>query len=243
MPSCLHTHTCPGMRMPPAFPHPPTHTCTLFPTHPHLHTTSHPHLYFAPHPPTPAHYSPPPTSAYVFPPTHICTLSPVHICKLQLPTHPHLRTAPQPHLLTVSHAAAFSGTPLYTFGQGLSYTNFSLACTNVTGDTGVAVNCSFTNAGPRDGDHVLLAFHSVGADIRGGVDHPVPIKRLIDFGRATVAQGATGSLSFDVTPGVWPASRRRVCVMCVHVSVLCVFVGGWVFQPRWLSARCVPRIP
>ena len=95
-----------------------------------------------------------------------------------------------------------AGTPLFTFGQGISYTNFSLSCSNTTGDTSVGINCSFTNTGGRDGDHVLLVFHRPGDDIRNGVSHPVPIKRLVDFGRATVPTGGTASLSFDVSAGV-----------------------------------------
>ncbi len=126
-----------------------------------------------------------------------------------------------------------AGTPLFSFGQGLSYTTFSLACTNVTSDTGVDITCGVTNTGSRDGDDVLLVFHSVGGDISGGVDHPVPMKRLVDFGRVAVAVGDTEQLTFSVTPGALRALCARGLCGCVGVcgvgcvwGGMCVCVGG-----------------
>jgi hypothetical protein len=132
-------------------------------------------------------------------------------------------------------AAANAGTPLFSFGQGLSYTTFSLACTNVTSDTGVDITCGVTNTGSRDGDDVLLVFHSVGSDISGGVDHPVPIKRLVDFGRVAVAVGDTEQLTFSVTPGVLfvLCARRCVCV-CVCLDEVCG--SAWVCRAVTLGA-------
>jgi hypothetical protein len=51
------------------------------------------------------------------------------------------------------------GTPLFSFGQGLSYTTFSVDCFHATSDTGVVISCTVTNSGSRDGDDVLLVFH------------------------------------------------------------------------------------
>ena len=93
------------------------------------------------------------------------------------------------------------GTPLFSFGQGLTYTNFTVSCTNVTSDTGVDISCGVTNTGPRAGDDVLLVFHSVGDDIKNGVDHPVPQRRLVDFGRVTVGLSSTETVGFSVTAG------------------------------------------
>lgn len=75
----------------------------------------------------------------------------------------------------------YSGTPLYEFGHGLSYVNFSLSCTNastarwtscdtsnldrfsparqVGADTVTAYTCNVTNFGNMDGDEVIFLYH------------------------------------------------------------------------------------
>ena len=60
----------------------------------------------------------------------------------------------------------YTKTPLYPFGFGLSLTNFSMQCVQVGGPHPIAlsVECTVTNVGKYDGDEVVLAFHSAGAD-------------------------------------------------------------------------------
>ncbi len=49
-----------------------------------------------------------------------------------------------------------------------------------------------------DGDEVLMIFHRAGQDIREKVQHPVPIKQLIDFQRISVSHGQAESVSFEI---------------------------------------------
>jgi hypothetical protein len=95
-----------------------------------------------------------------------------------------------------------TGTPLFAFGQGLSYTTFSVACTNVTGNASVTVSCGVTNTGSRAGDNVLLVFHRVGTDISGHVNHPVPQVR---GGHAAVGN------AWCICVGGWAVGSRSEC--------------------------------
>ena len=114
----------------------------------------------------------------------------------------------------------YTGAPaLFAFGTGLSYTTFDLQCaqhtgggatgaTGVTGVTGVAgatggtddlvVKCDVTNTGEREGDEVVMMFHSAGDAIRKAADYPVPLKSLIGFDRVRLAAGEKTVILFTV---------------------------------------------
>eukprot|EP01062_Namystynia_karyoxenos_P064169 TRINITY_DN5706_c0_g1_i1.p1 TRINITY_DN5706_c0_g1~~TRINITY_DN5706_c0_g1_i1.p1 ORF type:complete len:758 (+),score=216.76 TRINITY_DN5706_c0_g1_i1:105-2378(+) len=89
----------------------------------------------------------------------------------------------------------YTGTPLYPFGFGLSYTSFSLACKAGAGSK-YAHDCTVSNTGSVAGDEVVMVFHAAGSAIRKRAKHPVPLKALVDFGRISLAAGASGTLSF-----------------------------------------------
>ena len=57
--------------------------------------------------------------------------------------------------------------PLFPFGFGLSYTSFSLSCQIKHAGTYTAT-CQVKNTGDRDGDAVVLVYHSAGPAIRAG---------------------------------------------------------------------------
>ena len=63
----------------------------------------------------------------------------------------------------------------------------------------LSVECTVTNVGKYDGDEVVLAFHSAGADVRAKASalHPVPRKALVGFERVRVAKGASARVRFD----------------------------------------------
>lgn len=76
----------------------------------------------------------------------------------------------------------YTGTPLFSFGFGLSYTNFSLACKIVKG-ANYTYTCTVTNEGTLAGDEVVMVYHSAGPDVRSRAPHPVPIQSLVGFER------------------------------------------------------------
>ena len=105
----------------------------------------------------------------------------------------------------------FTGTPLYEFGFGLSYTTFTLkwptpppAVTVARASApAVTYNVTVTNTGGVEGDEVVLAFtkpaHTAAlTQSVGGA--PVEIKRLFGFKRVTLAPGASTTVSFELTP-------------------------------------------
>jgi xylan 1,4-beta-xylosidase len=103
----------------------------------------------------------------------------------------------------------FTGTPLFPFGTGLSYSNFTLACTGGGAGPGptpppsftVPVSCAVGLAAGPPGDEVLLVHHRVGADVARAVGgaHAIPISSLVEFGRVAVpAGGATVPLAWTL---------------------------------------------
>ncbi len=93
----------------------------------------------------------------------------------------------------------FTGTPVYPFGHGLSYTSFSYGPVKVEparegAHHGVTVTTQVTNSGSRAGDEVsqlYLAFPQWPG---------VPRIALRGFQRATLQPGETRTLRFDLSP-------------------------------------------
>ena len=55
-----------------------------------------------------------------------------------------------------------------------------------------------TNTGARDGDEVVLLYHSAGADVKAKAKHPTPRRALVDFARVSVSAGGKASVRFEV---------------------------------------------
>jgi beta-glucosidase len=91
----------------------------------------------------------------------------------------------------------FTGTPLFPFGYGLSYTKFSYSDLNVpsqaiTAGDPVTADITVTNSGSRDGDEVVqlyLKFPSVSG---------APIRALRGFQRVHLAAGASQKVHFNL---------------------------------------------
>ncbi len=89
----------------------------------------------------------------------------------------------------------FTGTPLYPFGYGLSYTTYSYSDLKAptapvhAGDP-VLVKVSVTNTGKRDGDEVAQLYLSF-PDVPGA-----PLKALRSFRRVHLAAGQTKQVEF-----------------------------------------------
>lgn len=93
----------------------------------------------------------------------------------------------------------FTGTPLYPFGHGLSYTSFAYSGLKVpgtvkAGDT-VEVSVTVTNTGTRAGDEVVQLYVT---DREASA--PVPIRKLAGFRRVHLGAGASRRVTFTIDP-------------------------------------------
>eukprot|EP00912_Choanoflagellata_sp_UC4_P000531 UC4_evm3s330 len=108
----------------------------------------------------------------------------------------------------------FSGEPLFPFGFGLSYTNFSLKWDNVTKPKHFSISttqsedeavnnasysCVVTNTGSVTGDEVVMAFiRPDPTSFQTLGDTPIEKKRLFAFKRVTLKPGASTTVNFDL---------------------------------------------
>ena len=94
----------------------------------------------------------------------------------------------------------FTGTPLYPFGWGLSYTTFNLSwAAPPTPGTPTVFSVSVTNTGSVAGDEVVLAFFSTN-DIPANEPASAIIRQLFDFQRVSLAPGQSTVIDFSVDP-------------------------------------------
>lgn len=88
----------------------------------------------------------------------------------------------------------FTGTPLYEFGYGLSYTKFKYSDLKVsTTGSGVDVTFKLSNTGKRDGDEVAQVY----------VKYPdtgtyMPVKQLRGFDRVSLAKGKSETVNITI---------------------------------------------
>jgi len=90
----------------------------------------------------------------------------------------------------------YTGTPLFEFGFGLSYTEFAIGATLASDN--ITVNVNVKNVGSRKGDEVVMLYHRVSDQIKSSVNHPVPIRQLVDFNRVTVDSSAMTNFTFII---------------------------------------------
>jgi len=93
----------------------------------------------------------------------------------------------------------FTGTPLWPFGYGLSYTTFqysglALPTAPIKGGLPLHASVTVTNSGKRAGDEVVQLYLSF-PDVSGA-----PIRALRGFKRVHLAPGASETVAFDLSP-------------------------------------------
>lgn len=118
------------------------------------------------------------------------------------------------------------GSPLYIFGHGLSYTNFtysglSLDKKTLSNTDSLKVDVVVTNTGDRDSDEVVqLYIHQrYGTAIR-------PIREMKGFKRLNIKAGTSEKVSFELTPRelrYWNASVKDWVNDSTHFDI---WVGG-----------------
>ena len=124
--------------------------------------------------------------------------------KLPVTMYPHAYITEQP-MTNYDMAKApgrtykyYAGRPLFPFGHGLSLTSFSMQCSGPGPAPAMRYRCRVQNAGPRDGDEVLMVFHRAGDDVRARATHPVPVRSLVQFQRVSLRAGAGVTVVLEV---------------------------------------------
>jgi beta-glucosidase len=109
----------------------------------------------------------------------------------------------------------FDGKPLYAFGHGLSYTNFSFSGANLSkrrakpSDT-FRLTFSLSNAGKLDGDEIAQVYYR-----RPGAGASAPKMSLCGFRRVHVPKGASSKVAIDMPVQRfrhWDAMKKRYVV-------------------------------
>lgn len=108
----------------------------------------------------------------------------------------------------------YTRSVLFPFGFGLSYTQFVLKCAL---NFKFSVFCRLSNIGLIDGDEVVQVYHSAGEVIRNSVDHPVPLKSLIEFSRVHVSAGSFELITFILQESYFSLINKDVFIL------LCIF--------------------
>jgi len=118
----------------------------------------------------------------------------------------------------------FTGSPLYPFGHGLSYTAFAYkglkAPKSVKAGEPVRVSVTVRNTGPRAGEEVVQVYVT---DPQASA--PVPIRKLAGFRRVSLRAGESRKISFTIDPrelSMITDDARRV----IEPGVFDLAVGG-----------------
>ncbi len=110
----------------------------------------------------------------------------------------------------------FTGTPLYPFGHGLSYTRFTYGAValdrdGIPADGTVRVRAEIANVGSRDGDEVVQVYaHRVGEN-----NPRLPREQLCAFQRVTVPAGGRAGVDLAVPAAAlrrWDVATQRYVV-------------------------------
>lgn len=93
----------------------------------------------------------------------------------------------------------FKGDPLFPFGHGLSYTNFTYnnfsAPESATMNNEIPISVQVTNSGDLAGDEVIQVYVSLNQN-----NEETPIRSLVGFKRIHLRVGESKNVNFNITP-------------------------------------------
>ena len=148
----------------------------------------------------------------------------------------------------------FTGTPLYPFGWGLSYTTFDLEFTNgapatsflnISNTNLTSVTVSLTNTGDVTGDEVIQCYFSPNGAVPPSELASLLLKEMFDFQRITLTPGEKAELivSFSADTFItYDASGDQV----IYPGAYTVFITNGVSLVRMcplLYKHLVPSHP
>ncbi len=124
----------------------------------------------------------------------------------------------------------FTGTPLYPFGHGLSYTRFGYAAAgpaavSVAAGSGLDVVIRVTNSGPRAGEAVVQAYLAPTAPQAQGRTVPVLQRQLVGFRRVALAPGEHRTVRLAIEPRAL-SSVARDGTRTIVPGEYRLFIGG-----------------
>jgi beta-glucosidase len=118
----------------------------------------------------------------------------------------------------------FKGEPLWSFGYGLSYTNYSYSNPIVPSESrsgeNIKISVDVTNSGKMDGEEVVQVYVS---DMEATV--PVPIRSLVGFKRVFLKAGETQKVEFILKPENFSLINKDY-IRSVESGRFTVTIGG-----------------
>ncbi|MBR5642807.1 MAG: glycoside hydrolase family 3 C-terminal domain-containing protein, partial [Salinivirgaceae bacterium] len=118
----------------------------------------------------------------------------------------------------------FTGTPLYAFGYGLSYTTFEygegkLSAASMAKDGSVTVSVPVTNTGKRDGEEIVQVYVKA-------LDYAeAPIKSLQGFTRVKLAAGETKTAEITLNGGSFEYYDASIDELSTHSGKYQILYG------------------
>jgi len=114
----------------------------------------------------------------------------------------------------------FTGTPLWAFGHGLSYSSFNFANLNISAaaaaaDETITLSCDITNTSQRAGDEVIQFYMHPENWEKDASSAQEPRNRLVGFKRVSIAPGQTVHVQLSLpimSLQSWEPAKNRYAV-------------------------------